>query len=836
MRHGAPMRPIVPILALLLLGAYSLAAEDFSGTVTDDRRDPVGFATVVLLELDFVETTDEDGTFVFRDVDSGSYTLLVIAPGYLELETIVSIPADEFLIVLTPETVEMDTIVVIADESLPEEVLDNEVSAEELERLPPRSNPFDALLQESGILADLGGGFDGPNDGDGGPAAGEEVPGSVTISIEGGTIGRVNSNRRDGISVYGGESDWNNYFYDYIRIPTNTHAFGYPEPDAIVPVEAVDEIGIHKGVIPVEYGPAIGGLFTMEPTTKTEQFEFTFTPSIMDVSLLTRWSLTDDLSLLLSANQSIVQYTLLPIVGLLVQAQSEDDVNEEGDPTSFAYGDALLRLLYSPPRHSLSLDFLAYYDRWLFDISFEDFILYSKYGPYYLAAGSNWNYSPSSQLSNSLYAFGSYYSDFGNYDFRFPTTIVFDPEDETEPDAFYDIHFDWLSRVSSVQAGNELIWNVLPSTSLLLGLNGRLANMDGDYTEIIIQTDPVGTELSNETLVLPGIDELFLSTYGYGKVLGQTGPVKYNAGVGMLWFPGAMVVRPSVSGELLYLGDGMVAALGAGWSPGIINEFSYIDRRLDEQYYELDSTTELYNPPMAVSVASQVVWPVSEKHSLGVAPYFAWYYDLSGISVSTSGSDPDGAFISYDPTDGYSTGIDLNWEATLSERWELDLSYAFSWTRYLTEEWGWVAPNSEVRNAVKSGLLYRGDRLRVGQNLLVYSGTPFTPEVVTQDELGVIGISQGDYNSAMDYVPKIDIRTNLSYDWDFDRFDMSFFYNSSNWLDAANGSLIGIDPDLQDVPGTSSATFGNREYAYSFDWTDFLVNLLLSDFGLSFSF
>ena len=654
--------------------------------------------------------------------------------------------------------------------------------------------------------------------------------------MESGALGRAGGNRPNRVAVYGGESDWNNYYYDYIRIPTNTHAFGYPVSDPIVPVSAVDAIGIYKGVIPVERGPAIGGLFALEPAKGSQEFDFTFTPSIMDVSLLAQWPLSDNLSLLVSLNQSIVQYTILPIVAALVEVESEEEVNEEGDPTSFMYGDALLRLVYTPPRHSLSFDVLAYYDRWLFDIAFEDFKLSSEYGPYYAAAGSKWNYSPASTVTNSLYLFGSYFNDFGNYDFRFPTTISFGGESETDPEAFYDLHIDWLSNVTSVQAGDELLWNILPSTSLLFGANARLAVLDGSYTEIILQTDAAGAELSNEVLELPGIDELSLTAYGYAKVLGQSDILQYNAGAGLLWYPTTGAVRPSVNGEVVYIGDKLVTAFGAGWSPGVIDEFSYIDRRLDEQYYQVESATDLSKPPMGVTTALQLAYPVTEKQEINISPYFAWYYDLSGIAANTSGNGSDGGYISYDPSKGYSTGIDIGWKGELSDSWDLSLSYAFSHTRYHTQEWGWVAPNSEVMHALKSGLLCSNGRFKVGQNLLIYSGIPFTPEIVARDPLGEIVFVQEDYNSAIDYVPRFDVRTNISYSWYFNRFDLSAFYNSSNWLDIANGAFQGIKPEKQEVIGTSSATFANREYVYSLDWTDILINFLLADFGVSFSF
>ena len=397
------------ILFLILISA-NLTAEDYSGRITNDLDEEVGFATVVIAELDLLVTTESDGTFTLTGVELGSHTVQVIASGYIEWSGTVEFTDDLVTIVIQREVIEMGAITVIAEALVPEEILDNEVDSEELERLPPRSDPFDAITQESGILKDISsGGFGGPGGPGGGSGGGGGGPGDgpVTITVESGTIGRLNRDRSDQVSVYGGESDWNNYYYDYIRMPTNTHAFGYPEPGAIVPVEAVDKIAIYKGVIPVEYGPAIGGLFTLDPALPSPGLRITVTPSIMDVGFLVNWELGDDINLLVSANQSIVQFTILPLIFLLAPIESEDEVNEEGDPTSFSYGDALIRFTYAPPQHEFSLDAIAYYDSWLFDLTFGDFALDSEYGPYYIAIGSSWKYTPSTVLTNSLYVYGS---------------------------------------------------------------------------------------------------------------------------------------------------------------------------------------------------------------------------------------------------------------------------------------------------------------------------------------------------------------------------------------------------------------------------------------------
>ena len=169
-----------------------LAAEDYSGRILDEREKPVAFATVILLELDLIETSAENGSFSFLGVPPGSYTLLVIAPGFLEWEGSFDPDADEVIAVLSPEVVEMDTIVVTAEDDLPEGILDNEVAGEELERLPPRSDPFDAITQENGVLIDANSDASVNWSGSSGGPGSEREPGRPGVG-ETGFLGRGDS-------------------------------------------------------------------------------------------------------------------------------------------------------------------------------------------------------------------------------------------------------------------------------------------------------------------------------------------------------------------------------------------------------------------------------------------------------------------------------------------------------------------------------------------------------------------------------------------------------------------------------------------------------------------
>ncbi|HAK46372.1 MAG TPA: hypothetical protein DCO79_10710, partial [Spirochaeta sp.] len=577
------------VLLLFLLSAASIHSLDLNGRVTAEGELPIADSTVVLLELDLIEVTDANGVFQFRDIADLEYTLLVIAPGFEEKEFSVSVQNQPITLSLAPEVIEMDVIVVKADSEEASDIIKEGVSSEELERQPPRSDPFKSIALESGILKELDIiNFNMDSGERGGPGS---FTGPVVIPE-----GRFSLSGRNEVSVYGGESDWNNYYFDYIRLPTNKHTFGFPEADAVVPREAVDSIRIYRGAYPVEYGPGIGGLFSLNPKVDIDSWALTLTPSIMDLAGITSFQITDNINMLLSLNQSILNYTVLPIISSLAEIESEEELVEGEIPTGISYGDFLLRFLFTPPGHNISVDFLGYYDRWTFDLSFEDATLNSVYGPYYLALGSKWLSSIGTKYGNTLYLFGSLYKDTGNFDFYLPSV---------ETGFTTDYNLAWISNVNSLQAGDEFQWNITPDLTLLAGLNARISDLDGTYndnnlvTENEIELEHLG--YSNDIL----FDDLLLSTYGYTKIFGRLDDLEYHTGVGLLLYPETAILKPAVEGELIYSREFSSFALPAGWSPGVIDEFTYIDRRLDELYYELESETSVYQPPMAAAAAGQ---------------------------------------------------------------------------------------------------------------------------------------------------------------------------------------------------------------------------------------
>ncbi len=801
-------------LFFLVINSFAL---DMSGKVTAENSSKIENATLVLLELDMITVTDAEGNFDFRDIPEGLYTVLVMAPGYPETEFPGISAGYPVILRLAPEIIEMETITVKAEREAVKNINDG-VTSEELERQPAGSDPFDAVVMEEGILDNL-----------------NIMTAAVSVSVsqsspETGSIvlpeGRLSRTGYDTISVYGGEADWNNYYYDYIRMPSNKHDFGFPEAEPVIPIEAVESIDVYRGAYPLEYGPGIGGCFVLNPIKAADGWTVELTPTTSQLAGISTISFSPNVSLLASLTQSILNITTLPFINILLKAETEDDLNSEGTPTSINYGDLLLSLRITPPDHQVSVDLTGFYDNYGFDLNVNESFFKMDNIPYFLAAGARWLWSVTPGIGNSLYLFGSLYQNTGNFDYDF------------RGEAFYDnisvFHQDWVSRARSLQAGEEVQIAVTPDTLLLTGATGRISSLYGTLTDDQYAETSEGIILADYSHSIL-LEDLLASVYGYGKIIGSIKNMDYQLGSGVLWYPETMTVRPAVEGEAVYSLKNSSFALSAGWSPGIIDEFSFIDRRLDELYYKLETETVADQPPMTVTGAGQTVFLFNEDDSLKFSPYYSWYYDLTGLNMSTSYTDLEDTFISLEPSEGYSTGIDIKWSSKYGEHFKYDIGYAFSRTRYLTKESGWIVPGTEVQHALKGSATYKKEGFKAGLKLLIYCGQPFTPEIV-QDSIPEPVTVLGDYNSAYNYVPSYELTANLSWEDHSDKFDTKLFFNSSNLVDGLNFSMSGLKEELKSTVGATSADFNSRDYNFDYTLTDLLIMLLTCEIGFSISF
>jgi hypothetical protein len=232
-----------PFLAIVFiftaLHAFSQdTATAFHGTVSAGALIPD--ANVCIQETGELTTTDGEGRFSIETADLGDFTLVVTAIGYTAYTRRITLPySGDLEIRLEKETVEMETIHVQARrEPVEEQTRTAEtVTQEEINAAPTAGDPFAVVDQEEGVVQQerlTDGGY---------------TTSSLTLSLS--------DSGRSLYSVYGADSDFNTYYYDYIRIPFNRHASGTDAP--VIPEAMVAYMEISKGIAPLEYGPGIGG-------------------------------------------------------------------------------------------------------------------------------------------------------------------------------------------------------------------------------------------------------------------------------------------------------------------------------------------------------------------------------------------------------------------------------------------------------------------------------------------------------------------------------------------------------------------------------------------------
>lgn len=92
--------------------------QSVSGTINNKQSQPVPNATVYLLNTNFVTVTNTTGNFVIANVHVGSYTMVVVAPGYATINQNISVgdfKANTISITLEDAVNQLDDIIVTAE-------------------------------------------------------------------------------------------------------------------------------------------------------------------------------------------------------------------------------------------------------------------------------------------------------------------------------------------------------------------------------------------------------------------------------------------------------------------------------------------------------------------------------------------------------------------------------------------------------------------------------------------------------------------------------------------------------------------------------------------------
>lgn len=111
------MKSLITLLALILTGLGTVNAQNFtiSGKILD-KNNPIVGATIFLSETKQGTITDENGSFIMKNVAKGSYTVKVSYTGYLSKEILVTLNGDTNMsdILLQEDFLRLEEVVVTA--------------------------------------------------------------------------------------------------------------------------------------------------------------------------------------------------------------------------------------------------------------------------------------------------------------------------------------------------------------------------------------------------------------------------------------------------------------------------------------------------------------------------------------------------------------------------------------------------------------------------------------------------------------------------------------------------------------------------------------------------
>lgn len=219
------------LFMLLLMRVVILTAQDkinpaIEGRVSDTSGTPIAYASVVLKGTNYGAVTDPKGRFVL-EAPLGNYTLQISVMGYerhqapITMETARKLPIE---IVLKQNNTKLDNVVVVG-----------KTEAQKLEESAKAVGVMDTRIAklQSADLGELMARMEG-----------------VSVQREGG----LGSNTR--FSLNGLSGDKVRFFYDGIPLDFSPYAFGI----ANVPVNAIKQVEVYKGVVPIQFGAdALGG-------------------------------------------------------------------------------------------------------------------------------------------------------------------------------------------------------------------------------------------------------------------------------------------------------------------------------------------------------------------------------------------------------------------------------------------------------------------------------------------------------------------------------------------------------------------------------------------------
>lgn len=589
--------------------------------------------------------------------------------------------------------------------------------------------------------------------------------------------GQIYSRSKD-FSVYGSDSSWNRYFYGNIQIPSNIHASN--PSAAVITRKAVDSVEIYKGSPKGIYGPGLGGTLALTPRRDPDNY-LLLGLSPTDPSLTFNFWLSEHFSFFISTRYSTFQYTVLPII----QEYAKNDSNISISTTDLSYADSLLSLRYKKGNHDISIQTLAFYDRWIqkakITVPFTSSTIEMRNNqmPIFAASGISWKTLLGDSLQNTIATSFSIYNSSAD-----STSTNYESNKFTNEDSYAG-----YAQTISYKVLDHFEWFINDSMSLTFGAEFEYLNLKGKHEDRLKYNR--GDKIIETIVPSYTIKERIYKAYGFTEhnwnidkfeitsTLGLTQIILDDEGTNLEYS------FPSAREEVAYnISSKWKISLMTSWNPTFLEGSKYIDKRLSEIRVKYNNRSKYNHPTYGITSIPKLTWQINDSHIMFLEGFYTYSYNFSGMTYGLIVNKTSSSYEYLTPTEGMNTGGSLEWQFT--PQYHLySISYTLNFAMYNTDKYGWLPPANDYRHQLKTSYFYsKVKQFQIGIIGAVLFDVPFTPEEMvssavdpdpndtTADDAPLISQHMYPY-SARSYIPKYELYLNIKgtiihgKNWDF---------------------------------------------------------------------
>ena len=837
------------LITITIFSIFSLYAENITGIIINSSTaEPVTFAIIVLIEMDIISESNENGNFEFQDIEPGEYTLLVMADGYPEAEYPVFSETDN-IISLKESLIEMEEIVVIEERFEEEAALSLDKSM--MEDMSSGGDPFLLINTKEDVLL-----IENRGEQNAAVSARDELDELFGIPV---FKYKVLFNYH-GLPYYANSFYYDSYIplnflsYSFFTMPSTENFQASPIVISIFPIGILSSMDMYGPGRSIRMGTG-SGLATSAtlPSVISEQPEFSIETSMFQLNLLSKIKFTENLDLLVSVRKSFLEYTWIPLLWIIAK-----EINRQygGDyfPTFLdehllpGFADGISRLIWRPSRdHTVFTDlFIAagYTDVFLElltpgQLSSRYSMALINYLNIQIGSGIKWEWDPGDKLINQFAVYNLYYLNSSTSNFQ---DIVGRGTHSTSGYPLNEVGFR-----------NDFDFKSSESTEILATVLGRF--LYGDYLyNYINDIDPEGVKEDSRKGV---------PIYEW----------EFSAYTGINYFLNSFTFNPGVRADFFTLikSDNHVdklrfsPVLNIEYDPGEIwklhfsggmsyDRFDYSEILPMRAAIEVEPNEEdllsgrrlIIDDDFEKKIPARLFFGeldftvIPEEWELSGGIFGHYMDDLSGVNLQSMQSetveiiDPaDNLFtdsqeqISMVPTDRlYSLGFHGRFVRYFGDNF-LTIGYNYCFSRYGEEDKNtWIIPNNDIHHTVKTSthiVLFNHWGIDFTINTTI--GRPVTPNIVTEvytdNNAEFFGIPVNSnsweavnekYNEFYDYMPHFTWSLKTDFRWKPFGGDAKIFIDISNLFSFPTYS----GPNIDEV-GFVETSWLDRGY----DWNPF---------------